>query len=201
MPKSLGVIKFVYDGTKTRSLNATQVYDTQSSGITLGSFAGTVKGTPSSKSSVIENKNKQQCGDSGGCCGCCNPSCDYCCITPGVVNVQETILGNSSNTNVAKENTYKHGESALQTKVMFLSLSSSASVSQTKVIVPTLLNFQGITQQAGDNGVANSTASNKTFYYGGIPVATGLYKGWQGKYAVLTINKVTKKATLRIFDE
>jgi hypothetical protein len=65
-------------------------------------------------------------------------------------------------------------------------------------------NFQGTADLEGGSPIDVSNKSKatnpNTVFYGGIPVGTGDYKKWQGKYAVLKINTSTGKCVLRIYD-
>jgi len=198
MPKLLGVIKFLYDETKTRSLNATQAYDGQSSGIVLGSFAASAE----IKSSLNKNKDSSL------------GSPIYAVTTSGI-----TAL--SLNGNGASDVFDLLGQQAVLGKGLFSPNVVGANVTYTEISGEIAkdgrnVNYKNVFQFSATGTLTlqltlqpdvaaevpqNSTASNITTFYGGIPVAIGRYKSWQGKYAVLTVNKVNKKAKLRIFDE
>jgi hypothetical protein len=185
MPKLLGVIKFIYDETKTRSLNATQAYDGQSSGIVLGSFAASAE----IKSSLNKNKDGTVALSFNGS-GASDVFRQQAVLGKQVsspIVVGASVIYTEKSDEAVKDGRIV-GSSAYQVgSKNVLQFSASGSLN------PELPSAAEVPQ--------NSTASNITTFYGGIPVAIGRYKSWQGKYAVLTVNKVNKKAKLRIFDE
>ena len=198
MPKILGVIKFLYDETKTRSLNATQAYDGQSSGIVLGSFAASAE----IKSSLNKNKDSSL------------GSPIYAVTTSGTVALnlsgsgasdvldQQAVLGKQLSSSIVVLASVTYAENSDEVVKDGRNVGSASYQVGCKSVLQFsasgLLNPQ---PSLAAEVPQNSTASNITTFYGGIPVAIGRYKSWQGKYAVLTVNKVNKKAKLRIFDE
>ena len=56
------------------------------------------------------------------------------------------------------------------------------------------------TDPIGDIEAARSKKT-KEIYYGAMTVGTGLYREWQGKYAVLKVDILTNKAILRVYNE
>lgn len=178
----LAILRFTVPSNSSRTLNATQAYDTASSGITLASAIGT----------LVDNSVavKAQRGTEAITIG-------LSLRTAGVTNPFGTADAEK------REAAADFGASTVELGVVKVQKKQSAKACDAITTLrqsygpATTLNFNGDQVLLGGNVI--KTNPNTTFY-GGIPVATGDYKKWQGKYAVLKINTVTGKGVLRIYD-
>ena len=191
----LAILRFSVPSNSSRTLNATQAYDVTSSGITLASAigklvdksvavkAGVLKPQEVSMGLTLTGAGANLQGDTVGA---------------GKQNADVEIL--SSNATLAVVPAAKARQSANKCTIC-----GDGKCCPGAKGTATTLDFIGTGNTTGDviaYGLSNkSKATNpNTTFYGGIPVATGDYKKWQGKYAVLKINTVTGKGVLRIYD-
>jgi hypothetical protein len=183
----LGTIKFIFDKTKSRTLNATQAYDTSTSQIVLASYKG--------KSTI--NTPTNSLGDSGP-----DPS--------KVFGVAVEVTGTQNPALLLSPQPGKDvliGSAGPKTITAGWTVARSlpAGAAKQTLIVPTTGQFSGILiKPAGitpvDPGGTKSNAT-KEIFAGNITVGTGLYRTWQGKYAVLKVDLLTDKAILRVYNE
>jgi len=193
----IGTIKFVFDKTKSRTLNATQAYDTNPSQIVLASYSAKASIKAPAKSLEAEGV---EIGDDGDVVG-----------YTGRISVNETTygptLGDSAGTN-------KGVNLAAGGKAIVLTLSpitsQGSAVGSKKANDPAIAYRTGstvsFTSSAVNSGrlVGSSkrkSSANKDIFYGAITVGTVLYKEWQGKYAVLKVDLLTNNAILRVYNE
>ena len=191
----LGTIKFVFDKTKSRTLNATQAYDTSTSQIVLASYSATstIKGPTKGLGKVVPD-------NSDGF---------------GTVAVHMTQTGLAPQT--GPESTF--GLKAREEEV-YLLLSAPTSLALALITpVPTApaaknttlkpvgtVKFDGLAYYRDGITGPNLPASAKSnaakeIFAGNITVGTGLYRDWQNKYAVLKVDLLTNKAILRVYNE
>jgi hypothetical protein len=188
----IGIIKFVFDKTKSRTLNATQAYDVSSSQIVLGSYSA--KASKKSPAKSLEDPT----------------------LVPFIVVGKGTAVRNG--TVVASVTTWPTvvadgdvlGKDAAQFPVattVGYTEDLRAGLTQKQKVQPghqfaNGVTFNGIGSAIVAGNDANSkTNANKEIYYGAITVAIGEYRTWQGKYAVLKVDLLTDKAVLRVYDE
>jgi hypothetical protein len=194
----IGTIRFIFDKTKTRTLNATQAYDTNPSQIVLGSF-------PASASKKLLTKDL----------GAIEPGTDLRGGTASVV--VNNAAGQIANTdrNFKPENTDRQktlapsGAPWIWTTVSFgtgqvenkpgLKKSKRVPFGDERVATAS---FSGVSPGSslfpGDPKNSNET---KEIYYGAFTVGTGEYREWQGKYAVLKVDLLTNNAILRVYNQ
>ena len=185
----VGILRFNLPAKSTRTLNATQAYDTSPSQVVLGSFTGKL----TDKTSTEKADTYELCsgtftstlfGDGIDVAADLKRQLSF--IEPGTLSLSATSVS-----------------------PIVLS-SSSASTNPTSSGIPSGVTFTGVAgfDDPFDDPLAgfdpsassNSKATNSnTTYYGAITVGLGKYKKWQGNYAVLKINTVTEKAILRIY--
>ena len=197
----LGTIKFDFDPTKTRTLNATQAYDSSTSQIVLGSFLATAikklltkdLGGGGDPYPVPMTGTVAVTLNSGGT------------IDPVVSLLRKAdqkaepaaITGPASATlNFAPQAITVSGLKKNKNESRFFEQADTAGFVGTSAYAGTVLNM-------GVLGDASNTKSNKTkdIFYGNIIVGTGLYRTWQNKYAVLKVDLLTNKAILRVYNE
>jgi len=186
----IGFIRFVFDVTKSRNLNATQAYDVSSTQIVLASYPATATKKSPVKSLGVKKKQFDEVGfDEDGLIGITISRYGKAGGDPVLVKNKLTkadipafISSATVNYSLAckqlgPENGEKHTNSQLDS-VIFNGNQSVTSASDTD----------------------NATAT-KDIFYGSITVGTGLYREWQGKYAVLKVDLVTNNAILRVYNE
>ena len=183
----LGTIKFVFDKTKSRTLNATQAYDTSTSQIVLASYpaTSTIKGSAKSLGKVVRDDSREY----------------------GTVAVHATQTGLGQNFGLKAREVKV--DTPKETKVIGLAWTpelTAPAAKNTTLIPADTAQFSGAWWLGArdlaldDPGSAKSNAT-KEFYYGAITVGTGLYRDWQNKYAVLKVDLLTNKAILRVYNE
>ena len=173
----VGILRFDLPAKSTRTLNATQAYDTSPSQVVLGSFTGKLTDKTATEKSWDEvawdgsltasvyGETYRGVGDAAGLKRVINP------IAPETVSL-----------------------SATQTAPIIYTLSSSLGEPRVGGVTFTGMSFGSV----GSSSKSKATNAN-TSYYGAITVGLGEYRKWQGNYAVLKINTVTEKAVLRIY--
>jgi hypothetical protein len=181
----VGTLTFDLPAKSTRTLSATQTYDTSRSQLVLGSFKGKL-----TDKTATEKDGTARWSTMG-----------VSLTTTGYGATPEYYVG----VHAKKDNDNNDIGSPLQT-VHLESTNERASTNRTsdtiseKTAVDYWSTF-GVTFQGTAPASSNSKATNaNTTYYGAITVGLGKYKKWQGNYAVLKINSVTEKAVLRIYD-
>ena len=175
----VGILRFNFPTKSTRTLSATQAYDTSRSQVVLGSFTGKLTDKTATEKSP-----------------------DYAGWTGSLTTYRAG--GRIDDAGAKRNNARTSGAETVS-----LSATSSAPIiltssSSLQVPVSYGITFNGTTTIGPANGdqrgSSNSKATNaNTTYYGAITVGLGEYKKWQGNYAVLKINTVTEKAVLRIY--
>ena len=202
--KLLGTIKFVFDKTKSRTLNATQAYDTSPSQIVLGSF-------PASATKKLLAKDLGDVVD---------PEAVPSEGTVGLVltNAGVKFLANASGKNELfaslLEKADQKAEPAAITGPDWATVNFAQGIAKSGLkknknepqffAKADIVTFGGTaTGPNADIVVAGDDKSNavKDIFYGAITVGTGLYREWQGKYAVLKVDPLTNKAILRVYNE
>jgi hypothetical protein len=187
----IGTIKFVFDKTKSRTLNATQAYDSNPSQIVLASYPATAtKKAPTKSLGTVYGIGKTYGGTA---------------IVAGITYGADA--GGAAGTN-KEVNTVAGG------KELTLSFSpiilTGPAVGSKKAGDPAVFYPTGstaiFTSSAVNSGrlVGSSkrkSSANKDIFYGAITVGTVLYKEWQGKYAVLKVDLLTNNAILRVYNE
>ena len=185
----IGFIRFVFDPTQSRSLNATQAYDDSSSQIVLASYPAT---------STIKTPAKSLGADSGK-------------GSSGTVAVSGTTYGNVLRIMSVKDElkqlvdifspkaiSVAYGDSL----VVFRSNDSKQNNSKHVSLIGTV-SFNGNTADfrvAKPESSKRKSSDTKDIFYGAIIVGTGPYSEWQGKYAVLKVDLVTNNAILRVYN-
>jgi hypothetical protein len=186
----LGTIKFIFDKTKSRNLNATQAYDSSTSQIVLASYKG--------KSTINTSTNSL---------GGLYPTPTY----DGDVNVtatQNPVV--SLAPQAGRADLTKPGTGAKSLTLGWTALPTGATKQtaalQTLQRQGDTVQFAGIAIDAdgiepADPGATIKSNATKEIFTGNIIVGTGLYREWQGKYAVLKVDLLTDKAILRVYNE
>jgi len=191
--KLLGTIKFVFDVTKSRNLNATQAYDVSTSQIVLASYPATSTIKTSAKSLASSSK--------GG---------NNFILGSAVVTGTNWAGSSMVEAGVSMFGGLRTGKEEASTIPPFkgiemsfgpslkggqagLKNSSGVFVKPENVIV-----FSGLYSQQDTFTKSNAT---KDIFSGNITVGTGLYKTWQNKYAVLKVDLLTNKAILRVYND
>jgi len=197
----IGTIKFVFDKTKSRSLNATEAYDFSTSQIVLASYSakasikapakslGVTTGSTGSfyygTTNVTVITYGADAGDAAGTNKAFNPPTGGKSLTLSfsAIPVQGSAVGSKKANDPAIA--YPIGST--------VSFSGSAVDS-------------GFTGSAVDSGLNSGSSkrkssTNKDIFYGAITVGTVVYKEWQGKYAVLKVDLLTNNAILRVYNE
>jgi hypothetical protein len=192
----LAILRFTIPSNSSRTLNATEAYDVTSSGITLASAIGTLV----DKSVVVKTENPRTIELMTGLSVQTTGAGDASGLGAEKAAINPTSLLGSSATLTVGAGAAKKRQSA--------NIRQKCNVNQTDNCTP----FVGAANTLSFTGTSsgevfqpslskNSKATNpNTIFYGGIPVGTGDYKKWQGKYAVLKINTSTGKCVLRIYD-
>ena len=185
-PELLGTIKFVFDKTKSRTLNATQAYDASTSQIVLASYpaTSTIKGPTKGPGKLVIDA-------------------DYL----GAVGVTATQTGQSGLTprEAGKAGLAVDASAPKRINLVWSQTPTLAAKQSQFLVLPNTLQFSATLVQppyqlVDLNGGAKSNAA-KEIFYGNIIVGTGLYRTWQNKYAVLKVDLLTNKAILRIYNE
>jgi hypothetical protein len=198
-PRLLATLRFTVASNSSRTLNATQAYDVTPSGITLASALGTLVdkdvAVKADASATAELNVGLTLTNMGGALG------------SGAEKATAGAGKRASSTATATI-CMKTVEPVVRDKKQSANNGQKCDINSSGSCIPpdslaTTLSFTG-SASAGplQTGLSNkSKATNpNTVFYGGIPVGTGDYKKWQGKYAVLKINTVTGKGVLRIYD-
>ena len=188
----LGTIRFVFDKTKSRNLNATQAYDSSTSQIVLASYPAT---------STIKAPTNSLGGTSPD---------------PGkVFNVTVGVTGTQYAGLFFRAQQEKAGLAAsAPLKSITLDWTSYADLAApvptakqtTGLILKDTAQFAGIICRSpigiepADPGTTK-TKKTQEIFAGNITVGTGLYITWQGKYAVLKVDLLTDNAILRVYNE
>ena len=191
----LGTIRFVFDKTKSRTLNATQAYDKSPSQIVLASYpaTSTIKGPTKSLGKVVPYVTS-----------------NYVPYVTSNYNYGFALGYGSVAVTATQSPTSTFGLKSPEDPAAPF---NSVTVSWTdlyileaakKQIVPTITPTGTAIFTAFeffvDPGSAKSNAT-KDIFAGNITVATGLYRDWQNKYAVLKVDLLTNKAILRVYNE
>jgi len=198
----LAILRFTIPSNSSRTLNATEAYDVTPSGITLASATGNLV----DKSVAVKDVDKVSgyWADVG---------VGITVTTAGAGVTLESgikkdtfdpasLAGNTVALTVLSPGTSRPA------KKQSANIRQKCDTNQSGNCPPpygtaTSLGFSGasIGVEVPIGLSNNSKATNpNTIFYGGIPVGTGEYKKWQGKYAVLKINTTTGKCVLRIYD-
>jgi hypothetical protein len=193
----LAIIRFTIASNSSRTLNATQAYDVTSSGITLASATGKLVDKDVAVKALAEARlvgvgltvtttaaNAVANGELSGA---------------EKVDASGLLLGSSATLNLAR-----YQQLIIQTPNNIKSSDVKLDGSRDPAAyTATTLRFSGTdtTKPFSTAVPKNSKATNpNTVFYGGIPVGTGDYNKWQGKYAVLKINTITGNCVLRIYE-
>ena len=192
----LGTIRFIFDKTKSRTLNATQAYDISTSQIVLGSF-------PASANKKLLTKDLGE-GVEEGFAVSGSAAVRFTAASGAGANGDDgTVLGR------AVEPVLRGGTNPGSANVSFSAWAygddfdfkkrkqtgTSAGQASTAVFVGSA----GRAELPNDDATKSNAA--KDIYYGAFTVGTGLYREWQGKYAVLKVDLLTDNAILRVYNE
>jgi len=191
----IGLIRFVFDPTKSRTLNATQAYDTNPSQIVLASYSAkaSIKAPAKSLGVTTGGTGKKKFYD-----GTTNVTVTSCGST----------LGDSAGTN--KEVFDVQTSEGRSLSLSFIPADTGLLVGSKKANDPagayltgSTAIFDGSVVELGLNSGSSKrkSSANKDIFYGAITVGTVLYKEWQGKYAVLKVDLLTNNAILRVYNE
>ena len=186
----IGLIRFVFDTTQSRTLNATQAYDSNPSQIVLASYPAKASIKAPAKSLGV-----------GGSIG---KVYDGTVLVNGAGYPKPGVILATGN---------KEGMAGLMKTVelaygAYYPAFQAGSKQENEAYVFTqpgsTVNFAGIELLADGDLVAGSSkrksTANKDIFYGAITVGTLLYKEWQGKYAVLKVDLLTNNAILRVYN-
>jgi len=183
----LGVVRFVFDKTKSRTLNATQAYDKSPSQIVLASYPATASKKLLTKKVLpdavggVASVNLVKAGQLAAglpvkeVLGKSDIVSKDIAV-PGAIDISFAPFAPGT----VREGTTKYVEAGT---AMFTGVSGIA------LLLP-----------AGDDADVRSKKT-KEIYYGAMTVGTGDYRAWQGKYAVLKVDLLTNKAILRVYNE
>jgi hypothetical protein len=187
----LGTIRFIFDKTKSRTLNATQAYDISTSQIVLGSFPASA--TKKLLTKDLEAAEKYALGRDGTVA---------VTLTYGGGLITGTGLGKAdqkaepaitvpTSATVGWKDAYGDDFALKKSKIEGFSVQANTAC------------FAGTSADRGrlSGGAATKFNAAKDIFYGAITVGTGLYRTWQGKYAVLKVDLLTNKAILRVYNE
>jgi hypothetical protein len=177
----LGTIRFVFDKTKSRTLNATQAYDTSPSQIVLANY-------PATASKKLLTKGFKQTINAGTTTVQLTEA-----VTFGGYLGKAPIIITTTSLNLS-----------FLDPVFVDPLLPSVGVIKNKQITYSMedtVSFQGTRVDNGNFDSAKKSKKNKEFYYGAMTVGTGDYRAWQGKYAVLKVDLLTNNAILRVYNE
>jgi len=194
----LAILRFTIPSNSSRTLNATEAYDVTSSGITLASAIGklldkdvAVKADAALSPNVgVGLTVNTACANGGGfgaekaAAGAGIGASSTATASVWLESLEPAALGkkqSANNNNILRQQAPRCGDTPPHCTINFTGAVSG--------------------KEAPIGHSKNSKATNpNTIFYGGIPVGTGDYKKWQGKYAVLKINTSTGKCVLRIYD-
>jgi len=182
----LGTIKFIFDKTKSRNLNATQAYDSSTSQIVLASYKG--------KSTINTTKNSLG--------GRYPPPIKTFGVTVGVNGTEFRAAAYGA----LQEKAILTGPEAAP-KAIAVDWNNAdieapaAAAKQTVVTVNPLPTAKFNGTLVSPNVADRKSNATKEIFAGNITVGTGLYREWQGKYAVLKVDLLTDKAILRVYNE
>jgi hypothetical protein len=202
----IGTIKFVFDKTKSRSLNATEAYDFSTSQIVLASYPATATKKAPAKSLGVTTggTGKKKFYD-----GTTNVTVTSC----------GTTLGDAAGTNkdlnmatVGKALTLSFlsiiptgpavgSKKAGDPASTFGARSTKGSYAPGELIGTTIFSGSAVDLGLNSGSSKRKSSANKDIFYGAITVGTVLYKEWQGKYAVLKVDLLTNNAILRVYNE
>ena len=181
----LGTIKFVFDKTKSRTLNATQAYDTSPSQIVLASYPAkaSIKAPAKSLGKVL-NSFYNNSGTAA-----------LKWIVTGYQFSEMKATGNKVepeyNIPVGRVEFWYHRD---------LLPSSKVEDPDGTIRAESVVSFTGTLADGLLDSSKRKSNANKDIFYGAITVGTGLYKEWQGKYAVLKVDLLTNNAILRVYN-
>jgi hypothetical protein len=181
----LAILRFTIPSKSSRTLNATQAYDKTSSGITLASATGRLV----DKGAAVKDVPSE-------------PGAEYRANIGLTFTEARKAAGEPEYIDSAERNTQDLVPAAAVNGVtMALTGTVPNFKSRDKFYNVSTAGFTGSVLQDVP-GLTNSKATNpNTTFYGGISVATGDYRKWQGKYAVLKLNTTTGKGVLRIYED
>ena len=172
----LGTVRFVFDKTKTRTLNATQAYDTNPSQIVLASFPA------SATKKLLTKETPPLFEDAVGS------------VSFGVTTTGNAIdIGFDLSRGLGPKSTASVNVSFVDAQLPDAQLPEGAVP-----LPPNTAIFGGMNTIRGVDSLKSNTT--KDIYYGAMTVATGLYRDWQGKYAVLKVDLLTNNAILRVYN-
>jgi hypothetical protein len=179
----VGTLTFDLPAKSTRTLSATQAYDTSRSQVVLGSFTGKL----TDKSVVVKadfpgNSVPFDGGITINAYGGVSGGLDF---TRGVYGSKIGMKTVTLNAWAPKADRVISGNVVITANMVSNGITFGGSAPASRAAVPLSSN-------------PKATNANTT-YYGSITVALGKYKKWQGNYAVLKINSVTETAILRIY--
>ena len=180
----LGTIRFVFDKTKSRSLNATQAYDTSPSQIVLASYpaSATIKGPTKGLGKVVRDDIRRY----------------------GSVAVNATTFASPLRDLTVREAEVAIQQQDPQTITLGWMCPRVAAVKKTTVVPNDTAIFSSASWYVENlSPFTHGPKSNATkeIFAGNITVGTGLYRDWQNKYAVLKVDLLTDKAILRVYNE
>jgi hypothetical protein len=195
-PELLGTIKFVFDKTKSRTLNATQAYDASTSQIVLASYPATSTiNTPTKGLGYVAHADYLGAVTVTGT--------EYATNVNSTLQAVRAGLTASSPGSAAKTITIFGECSWVPLKqVGAAKIRAAASVDSVQ-FAGTLVDVDGIAPDGiePDDPGTTKTKKTKEIFAGNIIVGTGLYRTWQNKYAVLKVDLLTNKAILRVYNE
>jgi hypothetical protein len=190
----LGVVRFVFDKTKSRTLNATQAYDKSPSQIVLASYPATAskklltKNVYTSPVGGVASVNSRT--SSGGVL-------EGALLSEGLG--KSDIVSKQLRSRVSRETTAVDVNYAAGGEFTTTKSKQQGALS----IEPGTATFSGVNvggnYDGGDDGAVRSKKT-KEIYYGAMTVGTGDYRTWQGKYAVLKVDLLTNNAILRVYN-
>jgi len=193
--KLLGTIKFVFDKTKSRTLNATQAYDVSTSQIVLASYPA--KATKKAPAKSLEDPTSVPFAVEGKALVVArgtvvaNVTYEPSVVVSGVSLGKDAAQGQAVSLGAITLSYAENVIAGLTQKLLQPNIASAVTFTGTG-------DSTGITEGSGPNLKSNA---NKEIYYGAITVAIGEYRTWQGKYAVLKVDLLTDKAVLRVYDD
>ena len=184
----IGVIRFVFDKTKSRTLNATQAYDTSTSQIVLASYPAKASIKAPAKSLGKVSRGFVWDGVAAASV-----------YTYQKIPYEMLATGNKRLKPARAE--------ALKTVSFGFNLTDPGSQlgSKTEFVELSTASFTGTAWPSAGGDLVGSlkrkSNANKEIFAGNITVGTGLYRDWQNKYAVLKVDLLTDKAILRVYNE
>ena len=186
----IGVIRFVFNPTQSRTLNATQAYDSNPSQIVLASYpaTSTIK-TPAKSLGKVLSPNLQV------------RYAGFAAVTGTVYPADEFMDNERQPLFFLNAATVELAFSPVDLNPV---LGSKKENPDTTFIETSTANFSGTGwDDAGGvlvGSLKRKSNANKDIFYGAITVGTLLYKEWQGKYAVLKVDLLTNNAILRVYN-